>query len=247
MDLKLAGKRALVLGASAGIGKAVGRVLAVEGARVALVSRDGSRLEAARVEVGAEVAFSMDLSQPRAGRGAVEHARKALGGVDILVVNTGGPPKGSFLELGDEAWAVAFQSLWLGAVDAMRAAIPAMVEARFGRVIVVTSVAAREPMSGLTLSNGLRAGIHGLVKSITREVGVTACGVTVNCLMPGFTDTDRLRQIGGVSDEVLRDIPARRLGKPEEFAALAAFLASEHAGYITGQMIAVDGGYCHGQ
>jgi len=122
--------------------------------------------------------------------------------------------------------------------------LPVMKQSHFGRILLVTSVAAKEPMASLTISNGLRAGLSGLAKSLSQEVARD--GITVNCLLPGYTDTERLRELGLAPDKVTSQVPAGRLGKPEELAALAAFLCSEQAGYITGQIIAVDGGYLHG-
>jgi 3-oxoacyl-[acyl-carrier protein] reductase len=241
LDLELKGKCALVLGSSAGLGKAVAQALVQEGARVAICSRDQSRVEATAKEIGAELPIALDLGQPGNGREVVRRAAKGLGGVDILVVNTGGPPKGTFAEVTAEQWQQGFQSLWLSAVESIQEALPGMQAQQFGRILLVTSVAAKEPMKALTISNGLRAGLLGLTKSLSDEVA--ASGVTVNALLPGYTATDRMRQLGVPEEQIAKDIPARRLGKPEEFAAMTAFLASPKAGYVTGQAIAVDGGW----
>lgn len=243
MDFGLKGKRALVMGASAGLGRAVAQALVQEGAKVAICSRNKERIEATAEAVGAALALVSDLMQPGAGRTAVEAVHREWGGLDILVCNTGGPPKGKFLELSAEDWQAGFQGLWLSAVDGMRASLPFMKAARWGRILLVTSMAAKEPVSGLTISNGLRAGLLGLAKSISQEVA--GDGVTVNCLLPGYTATERMQQLGVNEETIVTQIPARRLGRPEEFAATAAFLASEQAAYITGQAIAVDGGYLH--
>jgi len=244
MDFGLEGKRALVLGGSAGLGRAIAKALIDEGAQVAIGSRDAQKLEAAKREIQAAAMVVTDLTTPGAGRRAVDAALAALGGLEILVVNTGGPPKGTFAEVTEAQWRTGFQSLWLAAVDAIQAALPQMAKGRFGRVLLVTSVAAKEPMSQLTISNGLRAGLTGLAKSLSVEVA--AQGITVNCLLPGYTDTERLRELGIPAEKMTSAVPAGRLGKPEELGALAAFLASTHAGYITGQAIAVDGGYLKG-
>ncbi len=241
MDLGIAGKRALVLGASAGLGRAVAQALVQEGARVAMVSRDAGRIEAARLALGAEVAFALDLDLPGAGQRAVELAVAALGGVDILCVNTGGPPKAQFAAVTLDAWQHGFQSLFLSAVETMQAALPAMRAQRWGRILLVTSVAAKEPMPALTVSNALRAGLLGLTKTLSDEVA--GDGVTVNALLPGFTRTSRMAQLGLTDADIASQVPARRMGEPQEFAAVAVFLASVPAAYVTGQAIACDGGW----
>jgi 3-oxoacyl-[acyl-carrier protein] reductase len=241
LDLELKGKCALVLGSSAGLGKAVAQALIQEGARVAICSRDQARVEATAKEIGAELPIALDLGQPGNGREVVRRAAKGLGRVDILVVNTGGPPKGAFAEVTAEQWQSGFQALWLSAVESIQEALPGMQAQKFGRILLVTSVAAKEPMKALTISNGLRAGLLGLTKSLSDEVA--ASGVTVNALLPGYTATDRMRQLGVPEEQIAKDIPARRLGKPEEFAAMTTFLASPRAAYVTGQAIAVDGGW----
>ena len=146
MDLGLRGKRALVLGGSRGLGKAVAKALAAEGARVAISSRSAERLQAAAIEAGAEIFLPIDLAQPGHARRAVEEATRSLGGLDVLLVNTGGPPKAKFQEVTDAQWRAGFESLWLGAIDCMQAALPGMRAQKWGRVLVVTSVAAKEPM-----------------------------------------------------------------------------------------------------
>ena len=241
MDLQLGGRRALVLGASGGLGRAIAETLVREGAKVAICSRDRDRLEATAKEIGAAHAIALDLSRPGAGKQVVEEARAALGGIDILVTNTGGPPKGNFLDVSQAQWQEGFQALWLSAVESIATALPAMKDGRFGRVLLVTSVAAKEPMAALTISNALRAGLLGLTKSLSDEVA--SFGVTVNALLPGYTETDRMRQLGVDFGKISAQVPARRMGRPEEFAAMAAFLASGWAGYVTGQAIAVDGGW----
>jgi 3-oxoacyl-[acyl-carrier protein] reductase len=244
MNLGIQGKRALVQGASSGLGYAIAQSLIAEGAMVAICARPGERLEAAKKSLGAAHAIAADLGRAGEAERVVREAQKLLGGVDILVVNTGGPPKVEFLSVTDPQWRDGFESLWMGAVDSIRAALPQMMESKFGRILLVTSAAAKEPMPGLTISNGLRAGLLGLTKSISNEVA--HAGVTINALLPGYTDTERLRELGIPAEKISANIPARRLGRPEEFAALAAFLSSVPAAYITGQAIAVDGGYLKG-
>ena len=178
---------------------------------------------------------------PKAGRTLVEAYLSKFPTLDILVINTGGPQKNNFADVSSHQWQEDFNSLWMSTVESLQAALPKMKEQGSGRVILVTSVAGKEPMDGLTTSNGFRAGLMGLNKSISKEYA--QFGITFNVLLPGFTNTDRLKNLN-LSDEFVNSIvPAGRLGKPEEIADLATFLASEKAGYINGQSIAVDGGY----
>lgn len=244
MDFGLKGRRALVLGASAGLGFATASELVREGARVAICSRSEERIRAAAEAMKAERSIACDVAKPGASRALVERVGTELGGVDVLVVNTGGPPAGEFESLTAAQWQEGFQSLWLSAVDAMQAALPGMRQRKWGRIILVTSVAAREAMARLTISNGLRAGLLGLVKTVSNEVA--GDGITVNAVLPGYHATERMQQLGLTDEKVAPQIPARRLGRPEELAALVAFLASEQAAYITGQSIACDGGWMRG-
>lgn len=241
MDLGIAGKRALVLGASKGLGRAVARALAAEGARVAIVSRDAQRLALCAAEIGAELGLPSDLSLPGNARALTAEVASHWGGIDILVTNTGGPPKAGFLQLDATAWQSGFEALWLGATEAIAAALPGMIERKWGRVLLITSVAAKEPMPGLTLSSGLRAGLLGLTKSLSDEVAQH--GITVNALLPGYTRTERMEELGVTDAQVAAQVPARRMGTPEEFGATAAFLASQPAAYLTGQAVAIDGGW----
>lgn len=232
------------MGASAGLGYAIAEQLVKEGARVAICSRDEARIREAAQRMGAELAVTADLTRPGATKELVEKVSGALGGVDILVANTGGPPKGGIETLTAEQWQEGFQSLWMSVVEGLQAALPGMKERRWGRVILVTSVAAREAMPLLTISNGLRAGLMGLVKTVSNEVAEH--GVTINGVLPGYHATERLKQLGVPEDTIASQIPARRLGKPEELGALVTFLASEQAGYITGQSVVIDGGWMRG-
>lgn len=239
MDLALGNRRALVMGGSRGLGKAIAKALRAEGARVAICARDAGRVAAAAADLGAE-GLVCDLSVPGAAAAVVEEAARRLGGLDILVVNTGGPPPSLFADLDDATWRRAFEGLWMSSVGAIRAALPAMRAARWGRILLVTSIAAKEPVPNLMLSNSLRAGLHGLVNSLSREVA--ADQVTVNALLPGYALTERLRELKVDEARAAAAIPAGRIGSPEEFAAVAAFVASGAASYLTGQAIAVDGG-----
>ncbi|TLY76535.1 MAG: SDR family oxidoreductase [Gammaproteobacteria bacterium] len=239
MNLGLEGRRALVMGGSRGLGKAIAQALVAEGARVAICARNAERLGATALELGVE-GIVCDLSAPGAAAALIRETEKRIGPLDVLVVNTGGPPPGLFVDLSDAAWRAAFEGLWMSGVGAIRSALPGMRARRWGRVILITSIAAREPVANLMLSNSLRAGLHGLVNALSREV--SADQVTVNALMPGYTLTERLEELQLDVTKLAAQIPAGRLARPQELAAVAAFLASDPAGYVTGQAIACDGG-----
>lgn len=244
MDLQLKGKKALVMGSSAGLGRAIAESLIAEGAEVYLCSRTEGKLREVASAIGAKGYFTADLTKAGEARTVTEKAIAATGGLDILVTNTGGPAKGTFDQVTDEQWMTDFQSIWMSVVESMRAALPGMRERGFGRVLMVTSVAAKQPLAALTTSNGLRAGLAGLVRSVATEVA--AQGVTLNILLPGYTATDRLKELNLSDEKVKQMVPAGRLGDPRELADLATFLASPRAGYITGQSFAVDGGVLKG-
>jgi len=240
MDLNIRGKRALVFASSQGLGKAVAQALIAEGVRVVISSRNPESLEACAKEIGAEGFIPCDLLAKGAARSLTQSAIQMLGGLDILVTNAGGPPKGTFDKLSAEQWEESFQSLFMSVVEAMQVAIPEMSRSGWGRILLITSLAGKEPIANLTVSSSLRAGVHGLVNSVSKEVGVN--GITINALLPTFTATERLSEVRIDIETMIRSIPMRRLGKPEELGKLAAFLASDHAGFITGQAIAYDGG-----
>lgn len=240
MDLKLKNKRVLIQGSSSGLGFACAQTFAAEGALVALCGRDEKKLKEAQKKIPGSSIFVCDLDQRGSGTELVADAVSQLGGIDILLTNTGGPPKGNFLDLDTEDWIEGFNRLWLSAVESIRAALPHMKSQKWGRILINTSTSAKEPIPGLTVSTGLRSGLLGLMKTLSQEVA--AEGITVNALLPGYTQTERLKELGVSDQELTRHIPAQRLARPEELAALAAFLGSELAGYITGQAIACDGG-----
>lgn len=240
MELGIRGKTALVLGGSAGIGKAIARALTSEGVKVAIAARSGDKLSAAQKEISAAMTIQCDLEEVGAAKNAVLQVASELGGLDILVTNTGGPPKAPLLDLSTMQWQVGIQTLLLSVLEATAAAHPIMARGKWGRVLMVTSSAAREPLPGLNISNTLRAGLLGLMKSASTEWAKD--GITVNCLLPGYTATERLLEIGVDTARIQQSIPMGRLARPEELGSLAAFLASEHAGYLTGQAITLDGG-----
>ena len=257
MELGLAGKAALVGGASRGIGRAVALGLAREGCRVAICARGQEALEAAaeeiRSETGSEtIAVPCDMSQADDIRRFVAATVDAFGRLDIVVNNAGGPPAGLFEAHDDAAWQQALGQNFMSVVRTLREALPHLRSAGGGRIINITSVAVKEPIPGLILSNAARLGVVGLAKTLSRELGPQ--GITVNNVCPGLTLTDRMRQLyggraeaeGRSLEEVLGDearrIPLGRLGEAEDVAALAVFLASEPARHITGTTIQVDGG-----
>ncbi|MFC4314491.1 SDR family oxidoreductase [Steroidobacter flavus] len=241
MDLKISNRRALVFGASKGLGKAVARELIAEGVQVAIVSRDPARVTVTAAEIGA-IGIAGDVSKPGSSEALIAQAAKALGGpLDILVTNTGGPPAGPFERMTASDWQKGFDNLWMSTVESVLAVLPHMRERKWGRILAITSISAREPQPGLVISNSLRAGLLGLINSVSRDVAKD--GITMNALLPGYTATERLTELGVDDATMGPKIPAGRIGRPEEFAALAAFLASDRASYITGQAIAVDGGF----
>jgi 3-oxoacyl-[acyl-carrier protein] reductase len=256
MDLGLKGKVALVCGASQGIGYATAEEFAREGAAVAMCARDATAIEAAGTRLaphGAPVlAFAADLSTEAGITTAINRTTERFGRVDVLVTNTGGPPVAPPMGPDWAGWTRAAELLIRSAVELTRAFVPGMRERKWGRVIGITSRAVKQPVVGLVLSNSLRAAVTGYFRTLADEVA--ADGVTVNTVLPGFTDTERLRsladsnarQTGGTRDTVYdryrAETPARRLGAPEEIAAVIAFLASTRAAFLTGQAILVDGG-----
>lgn len=244
MDLQLNGKNVLVLGSSSGLGFAIAKAYSDEGAKTAIVSRSIGRAEKASKMIKNSTAFQCDLTLPSAGINIVEEVTSKLGSIDILVTNTGGPPKGKFMDLNQEDWLKGYNSLWMSAIDSIKAVIPQMRERKWGRIILSTSLSSKQPVFNLTISNAYRSGLIGVMKTVSNEVA--EFGITVNAILPGYTKTERLAELN-IPDHILsEDIPAKRVGRPEEFAALAVFLGSEQAAYITGQSIACDGGTIRG-
>lgn len=258
MDLRIAGKVALVCGSSQGLGRSIAMALASEGCRVALNGRDADRLEAAvttvRKHTTDEVAgFRADVSVPAEAEELVDRVRHHFGSVDVLVCNAGGPAAAPFQDIPAESWQAALNLNLLSTVHLCRAAVPIMRRAGWGRIVCLTSIAAKQPLSGLILSSTARAGVLGFAKSLADEVADT--GITVNVVCPGFMRTGRVEelvqsratQIGCSEDDIMAelvgDIPMGRLGEPAELAAAVAFLASEPARYITGAAVQIDGGF----
>jgi 3-oxoacyl-[acyl-carrier protein] reductase len=249
MDLRLAGARALIGGGSGGLGSAIGEALIREGSTVGLVARPGVRLDAAAGALGA-TAIPADLSTKDGPADAVAAAVAAFGGLDLLVVNSGGPPPGTFDELDEAAWQSAIDGTLWSAVRILRAALPHLRDGRDPAILVILSSSAREPISGLTTSNLIRPGLAGLIKSLVAEIAP----VRINGLAPGRIATDRIaqidaarsRQTGLPVDEVARQtvarIPLGRYGEPAELGRVAAFLLSPAASYVTGAIIPIDGG-----
>jgi|SRR2546422_11684363 len=261
MDLGLKGKIAMVGGASKGLGYAVARALAGEGAQVSIASRDAGAIQRAAETIGRDtgakaVAVAADLSQ--ADGIAQWHAKtlEQFGGVDILFANTGGPPAGTALSFDDRAWQAAFELLLLSVVRSVRLVVPSMRTRGGGAILVGTSSSVKEPIANLALSNVLRSGVTSLAKTLSLELAPDR--IRVNTLIPGRIDTDRVRwldevnakkngiSVADVQARALASIPIGRYGEPDDFGRTAAFLLSDAASYITGAAVQVDGGLIKG-
>jgi 3-oxoacyl-[acyl-carrier protein] reductase len=257
MDLGLQGRVAIVAAASKGLGRAVAEELAREGAQVAICSRDPKNIEQAAAEIQAltkQRVFgqAVDVTQEEAIAAFVADVEKEFGRIDICVTNSGGPPSHPFAETKPEDWRAAVEQLLMSTVSFARGTLPRMKKNHWGRFITITSSAVKQPVDGLLLSNSLRAAVTGLARTLANEYA--AYGITVNNVCPGYTRTARLDNLAkSIStrsnvkpEEVFagwaQEIPAGRIGTPEEFAAVVAFLASQRASYINGTSIAVDGG-----
>lgn len=249
MDLGLKNKTAFVAASSDGLGKAVAMELAKEGATVIINGRNEERLKATQKEIelasnSKVIAVTGDLSKEKERTVVIQTIFKQFNHIDILVTNTGGPPAGKFEDLSLEHWHQTYQLLLESAVALIQAALPGMKAQQWGRIIAITSQAVKQPVDNLILSNSVRASVVGLVKSLSNELG--AYNITVNNVMPGYTKTNRLLSLINSNPDfnaAVNEIPLKRFGNPEEFAAAVTFLASERASYITGTSLAVDGGW----
>jgi 3-oxoacyl-[acyl-carrier protein] reductase len=257
MDLHLQDRIAAVGGASSGLGYASALTLAREGCRVAICARKADRLEKAaqsiREETGQEVlVLPIDVSQPAGARQFIRQTVEHFGRLDIVVANSGGPPSGTFAQMTDEQWLQAVQGNLLSTVAMFHEALPTVQKSDHGRLIAITSISAKQPLPGLVLSNAARAGVHGVVKTLSREIAST--GVTVNAVCPGNIQTPRQIELAeqaakreGISVEQALGsrasaTPMGRLGDPMEFGAAVTFLCSKQAAFISGVALLVDGG-----
>lgn len=261
MKLGIEGRTALVAGSSQGLGRAVAEALAEEGAQLVLCSRSQEAVEAAADQIqgryGVEtLGLRADVSREGDVATLVERARHKFGGIDILVANAGGPPATRFQDTETSQWKDGLELNLMSTIYLSRAVVPGMQKQKWGRIVAITSVTVKQPAEDLILSNVARLGVVGLTKTMASELAPD--GITVNTVCPGFTRTQRLEELAGkraVADGVLEEdvyrqwtsaIPMGRLGEPEEFAAVVAFLASEKASYVTGTCIQVDGGFVKG-
>lgn len=261
MDLGLKGKVAFIAGGSQGLGKAVTMEMCREGAKAVICALDDPELplavEEIRAATGAEViGIPADVTVAEQARNFIRKGIEHFGTVDILVNNAGGPPSKTFLEIDDDLWNFGVKLNLMSTIIMTREVVPVMMEKRSGRIINMTSISVKQPIDGLILSNTVRSGVVGMAKTLSNELA--AYNITVNNVCPGYTMTERVRSLSVVTAEkegttpeavVQRwesSIPMKRLGTPEEFAALVTFLASDRAGYITGASIQIDGGWYKG-
>ena len=246
MDLGLAGRTAIVCGASSGMGLAVAEALVREGANVAMFARRRDLLEREAERLGA-LAVQGDLTIPQHLDRLVQATVGAFGGLDVLVLNGGGPTPGTAVELTPEAVEEAVTLLLTSHVALVARALPHLRASGSGRIVAIESTSVREPIANLALSNAVRPGVVGWLKTLATELGPD--GVTVNTIAPGRIDTDRVKHVygpDGPSPDDLQQIPLRRLGSPAEIASVVAFLASDQASYVTGVVVPVDGGLTRG-
>lgn len=261
MDLGLKGRGVIVAASSEGIGRATAEAFAREGAQVAMCARTESTLRKAADEIrsatNAEVyAEALDVTDASAVSRFVEQAAKQFGRLDVCVTNAGGPPAKNFLSTSTDDWKRAIDMNFMSVVHLAKAAIPYMQRHRWGRIITITSVTVKQPVAELIMSNAVRAGVVGLVKSLSNEFGKD--GILVNNVAPGYTTTERLKELAGVRalaagaapDDIYQawaaDTPVKRLGEPREIADVILWLASERASYVTGQTVLADGGIYRG-
>lgn len=242
MDLGISGRAAAVAAASSGLGLASAAALANEGVRVAICGRDKGRVDEAVATIGHGcVGIVGDVSTPEGATGFISDSVAALGPLDILVPNAGGPPPGTFASTPVDAYPDALNLNLMSVVAMCKAAVPSMQERKWGRVVAITSIAVRQPIGTLILSNTARAGATAFLKTLAREVA--SDGVTVNSVQPGLHATNRLLSLhGGNAEAAAAGVPAGVVGDPADFGSIVAFLCSEHARFVTGVAVNVDGG-----
>jgi 3-oxoacyl-[acyl-carrier protein] reductase len=243
MDFGISGRRALVCGASRGLGFACATALAAEGVHVTLVARNAEVLARAASRIAETTAGQAsvvvaDIATPNGRAAALEVCSQP----DILITNAGGPPSADFRSLGNREWSTALETNFLSAVELIRAVTDGMLQRRFGRIVNITSLTVRMPVQHLELSNATRLALTGYVAGVSRQLA--SQHVTVNNLLPGVMATERVQALDGTAASLLTRVPAGRAGVPEEFGAVCAFLCGVQAAYITGQNILVDGGLC---
>lgn len=252
MELGLNNKVAFVAASSQGLGKSVALELAQEGANIIICGRNTANLEHTKREIENKtnkkvLALAGDLSVVADRERIIKTTLQSYPAIDILVTNSGGPPSGKFEDFKQEHWDKAYNDLLLSVVGLVNGFLPGMKEKRWGRIISITSMAVKQPINNLVLSNAVRVSVAGLMKSLANELAIY--NITVNNVMPGYTETDRLKELMESNpsfSSVKNEIPLGRFGQPAEFAAAVAFLASERAGYITGVSLAIDGGWTKG-
>ena len=252
MDLGLKNKVAFVAASSQGLGKSVAFELAKEGADIIICGRNKENLEKAKQEIENQtnkelLTLSGDLSIPAERERIISSALRVYNTIDILVTNTGGPPTGKIEELKQEDWDKAYNNLLTSVVALVNGFLPGMKQQKWGRIIAITSIAVKQPINNLILSNSVRASVVGFLKTLANELAVYK--ITVNNVMPGYTETERLKELIETTpsfSSAKTEIPLGRYGKPEEFAAAVTFLCSERASYITGISLPVDGGWIKG-
>lgn len=257
MDLKIKGKLALVTAATKGLGRACAQELANEGCRVAICARTAADVERTAREIASHTGgdvqgFVADMAKGEDINRLLDEVRKKMGDPDIAVCNAGGPPPGNFATIKADQFPAAFELSAMSSIRLTYGLMPAMVKRGWGRIVYITSVSVKQPIPYILLSNTARAGLAGFMKTVAREVAAT--GVTINAVLPGTHDTDRVRntaktraQTEGITFEKAMEAqassnPMKRIGKPEELAGMVAFLCSDRAGFITGENVLIDGG-----
>lgn len=257
MDLGLQGAKVFVAASRSGLGAATARQFSLEGAQVVINGRNADTLQTTVDEIQAKTgnavyAVPADLTDGDSTRAAIDQAAELLGGLDVLLTNAGGPPPGKFGDFSFDEWQTAFDSMLMSMVHMIDTALPYLRQSERASILAITSMTIKQPANNLLLSNVMRAGVAGLVKSLANQYGPE--GIRVNSILPGWTETDRVgeilsksaertgKSVAELKTERIKDIPLRRIGSPEEFANVAVFLSSPAAGFVTGTLLQVDGG-----